>query len=145
MKKERENNLIEITSNNKLIAIIIYSNFKKDGIHFFTPDNLSQQLAYMSRPKDYQIVPHTHKEVPRHVTFTLETLLIRSGKVKVDLYNDENEYLESYQLQTGDVIFLASGGHGFTMLEDSEIIEVKQGPYAGINDKINIENPKKNN
>lgn len=119
----------------KEIAIIIRNSFKQDGISFFTPDEFSQQLAYMNRPKGYKIEPHVHNSVLREVHFTQEVLFIKSGKVRVDFYDDSKVYLESRILEAGDVVLLAFGGHGFEMLEPSEIIEVKQGPYAGEADK----------
>ncbi len=122
--------------NGKLLAIIIRAEYKNQGIHFFTPDDFSQQLAYMNRPKGYIIDPHVHNLVDRKVTLTQEVLLIRSGKVRVDFFDDEKNYLESRILMQGDVILLAAGGHGFEMLEASEMIEVKQGPYSGDQDKV---------
>jgi len=116
-------------------ALILRSGYKEDGIAFFTPDDFSQQLGYMNRPAGYVISPHVHNPVPREVQFTKEVLFIRSGKVRVDFYDDDQNYLESHILNQGDVILLAFGGHGFEMLEESEIIEVKQGPYAGEADK----------
>lgn len=128
-----------ITHNNTLLSIIIRHSFQKDGIEFFTPNDFSQQLAYMKRPKDYVIAPHVHNPVLREVQFTKEVLYLKSGKVRVDFYDDEQNYFESTVLEAGDVILLAFGGHGFTMLEESEIIEVKQGPYAGDVDKTRFE------
>lgn len=128
-----------INFNNVLQAIIIRHSFRKEGIEFFTPDDFSQQLAYMKRPKDYVIAPHVHNSVPREVQFTKEVLYLKSGKVRVDFYDDQQNYLESTILNAGDVILLAFGGHGFEMLEESEIIEVKQGPYAGDLDKTRFE------
>lgn len=128
-----------ISSGNKLLALIIQDSFNKDGIEFFTPGDFSQQLAYMKRPEGYYIPSHVHNFVPREVQFTQEVLFIRSGKVRVDFYDDEQIYLESRILNPGDVILLAHGGHGFVMLEESEIIEVKQGPYAGERDKTRFE------
>ncbi len=93
----------------------------------------------MNRPLGYVIAPHVHKPVPRQVQFTKEVLFIKTGKVRVDFYNEGQNYLESRVLNQGDVILLAFGGHGFEMLEPSEIIEVKQGPYAGDNDKTRFE------
>jgi mannose-6-phosphate isomerase-like protein (cupin superfamily) len=93
----------------------------------------------MNRPAGYRIEPHVHNAVTREVHFTQEVLLIRKGKVKVDFYTQDKVYLESRVLETGDVILLASGGHGFTMLEPTEMIEVKQGPYAGDEDKTRFE------
>lgn len=127
--------LEKITVEETTLAIILYRNFRADGINFFTPDSFSQQLAYMNRPAGYMIQPHVHNPVKREVHFTKEVLLIKSGKVRVDFYDDDQHYLASRILEQGDVILLAYGGHGFTMLESSEIIEIKQGPFAGDGDK----------
>jgi hypothetical protein len=121
------------------IGIIIRANFHSDGIEFFTPDMFSQQLGYMNRPAGYRIEPHVHNPVEREVLWTQEVLLIRSGRVRVDFYTDGKHYLESRILSGGDVILLAAGGHGFEMLEASEIIEVKQGPYSGDQDKTRFD------
>lgn len=127
--------LKEIIHNNKLLAIIISKNYSEPGIHFFTPDDFSQQLAFMKHPIGKFIQPHVHNPVPRQVHFTKETLFIRKGKVRVDFFTDEQIFIESYILETGDVILLSEGGHGFEILEETEMIEVKQGPYAGEMDK----------
>jgi hypothetical protein len=117
------------------LAIFISNKFKKDGISFFTPDDFSQQVGYMKREVGYEILPHVHNPVLREVTLTQEVLIIKSGKVRVDFYTQEKTYLFSKIIIEGDVILLAAGGHGFIMLEESEIIEVKQGPYCGELDK----------
>ena len=137
----------QITHDNVLLSIIIRSNFSKEGISFFTEDHFSQQLGYMNRPEGYVILPHRHNLVPRKVDLTQEVLFVKSGKVRVDFYDDTQVYLESRLLYPGDVILLAHGGHGFQMIEKSEIIEVKQGPYCGEEDKVrfqptNLENIK---
>lgn len=123
----------------KMLALILRANYRADGIQFFTPDDFSQQLGYMNRPKGYVIDPHVHNPVAREVQYTKEVLLIKSGKVRVDFYDDDQNYLESRITLPGDVILLAFGGHGFEMLEDSEIIEVKQGPYTGESDKTRFQ------
>jgi hypothetical protein len=129
----------KINHKDQLLAIIINSSFSKEGIEFFTPNEFSQQLGYMKRPEGYIIPPHVHNPVAREVVWTQEVLLIKSGKVRVDFYDDLKNYLFSTNLNAGDVILLASGGHGFVMLEESEIIEVKQGPYCGDQDKTRFE------
>jgi len=129
----------KIYHDNKLLAIIIRSSYRADGIEFFTEDNFSQQLGYMHRPTGYVIPPHRHNLVAREVVHTQEVLIIRSGKVRVDFYDDAQHYLESKVLLPGDVILLAAGGHGFEMLEPSEMIEVKQGPYVGEQDKVRFD------
>jgi len=124
-----------ISHEGNVLAIIIRASFSAEGIHFFTPQDFSQQLGYMNRPKGYKIPPHSHNEVKREVLLTNEVLFIKSGKVRVDFYQKNEKYLESELLLPGDVILLASESHGFEMLEPSEMIEVKQGPYAGEDDK----------
>ncbi len=128
-----------ITHAGRVLATLLRTSYHEHGIKFFTPDDFSQQLAYMNRPQGYVIAPHVHNAVLREVQFTKEVLFIKSGKVRVDFYDDEQNYLESRILYPGDVILLAFGGHGFDMLENSEIIEVKQGPYAGDADKTRFQ------
>lgn len=124
-----------ITLRGRMLAIILPRNFNKPGIHFFTPDEFSQQLAYMRHPAGRVIPPHLHNPIPRKVQYTQEVLFIRRGRLRVDFYDEKQAYLESRILEAGDVILLASGGHGFEALEEIEIIEVKQGPYTGEQDK----------
>jgi mannose-6-phosphate isomerase-like protein (cupin superfamily) len=124
-----------LESGGQLLAVIVSGRFREPGIHFFTPNDLSQQLAYMRHPAGKVIDPHVHNPVSRNVHYTQEVLLIKRGKLRVDFYDDAQTYLESRVLEEGDVILLATGGHGFEILEEVEMIEVKQGPYAGDQDK----------
>lgn len=124
-----------ITSDGILISIIVRAEFRERGISFFTPDDFSQQLAFMRHPAGREILPHVHNPAPREVQFTQEVLFIRKGRLRVDFYRSDLSYLESRILTTGDTILLATGGHGFEVLEEVEMIEVKQGPYAGEQDK----------
>ena len=124
-----------INYNNQILGIIIKSNYTKKGITFFTPDDFSQQLAYMNHPKGKTIEAHVHNIVKREVFYTKEVLFIKKGKIQVDFYTDDQKYFCSRVLESGDVILLAAGGHGFKILEDTEMFEVKQGPYTGENDK----------
>ncbi|MEQ8757527.1 MAG: hypothetical protein RID09_28920 [Coleofasciculus sp. G1-WW12-02] len=133
--KPRKKQLQEIVHNQEVFAIIITTEFNQPGIHFFTPDSFSQQLAYMRHPAGKTITPHIHNQVRREVFYTQEVLFIKQGKLRVDFYDDQQQYLESHILETGDVILLIKGGHGFEVLEEVEMIEVKQGPYVGNEDK----------
>ena len=127
---------IEIRDKENLLAIIIPSTYSNNGIHFFTPNDFSQQLAYMNHAVGKVIQPHVHNIIARQVNYTNEVLFIRKGKLRVDFYDDQQEYLESRILVAGDVILLTGGGHGFEVIEEVEMVEVKQGPYAGDKDKI---------
>ncbi|AFY91638.1 hypothetical protein [Chamaesiphon minutus] len=129
----------QIIDQNQLLAIIVSQKFDKPGVNFFTSGEMSQQLAYIHHPVGKIIKPHIHKPVVREVHFTQEVLFIKKGKLRVDLYDDRQQYIASRILETGDAILLARGGHGFEVIEEVEAIEVKQGPYVGDRDKVLFE------
>ena len=119
----------------KQIALIIKKSYSNDGIKFFTEDDSSQQVAFMKHEKDTIIKAHVHNKVKRTVYDTQEVLIIKKGKLRLDLYSQTKEYIESTIIEAGDIVFLSYGGHGLKCLENVEMIEVKQGPYLGVNDK----------
>lgn len=125
----------QVTHDGRVLAIIVRASYTCEGIEFFTPDDFSQQLAFMRHPAGKTIDPHVHNRVDRSLSLTQEVLFIRKGALRVDFFDDARTYLESRVLRAGDVILLAAGGHGFEALEELEMIEVKQGPYAGEGDK----------
>jgi hypothetical protein len=129
----------EIFDDYRMIAIIVYADYSGESTEFFTPDNFSQQLASIRRKKGEELQAHIHKPVPRNVKYTQETLFIKKGKIEIIFYDENQRYLDTRVLNTGDVVLLVSGGHAFKMLEDTQMIEVKQGPYAGENDKVHFE------
>ena len=130
---------INIEHNGQMLAMIIKDSYSKPGISFFTPDDLSQQLAYMKHPSGTKIEPHVHNPVRREVHYTQEVLIIKRGILRVDFYDDNKTYLKSHILEKGDVILLIEGGHGFEVIEEVEMVEVKQGPYAGDDDKTRFD------
>lgn len=121
------------------IALIVRSVYNEPGLHFFTPPNFSQQVAFMRHGAGKKIAPHIHNPVSRQVLYTQEILFIRKGRVKVRLYASDTKFVAERLLESGDLILLAGGGHSFEMLEETAMIEVKQGPYAGEDDKTRFE------
>ncbi len=124
-----------IMHNGQLLAIIIRRDYDSPGLSFFTPNEFSQQLAYMNHPQGHAIQPHVHKTVMREVYNTQEVLFVRKGKVKVTFYDEGQREVGARVIEAGDVLMLVRGGHGFEMLEPTQMFEVKQGPYAGAEDK----------
>lgn len=140
VSSEPETQLVErIEHQGEMLALIVRNEFSKPGISFFTPGALSQQLAYMRHPAGKIIGAHVHNPVPRTVAYTQETLFIKRGRLRVDFFDEDQAYLESRELKAGDVILLVKGGHGFEVLEELEMLEVKQGPYAGEEDKTRFD------
>lgn len=124
-----------VTNKQKTLAIIIRDNYNSEGIEFLTPNEYSQQLAYMHHPSGKKIDAHVHNEVHRSILNTQEVLVIKKGVLRVDFYDDVQVYLGSKRLFKGDIILLVSGGHGFTVEEEVIMVEIKQGPYSGSTDK----------
>lgn len=136
MAEEQNMGRVEtVKKKERLLAMIIRNNYECEGVDFITPNEYSQQVAYMHHPAGKVIDAHVHNLVHRNVVLTQEVLFIKNGRLRVDFYDDYEDYLESRVLGAGDIILLVSGGHGFTVLEEVEMIEVKQGPYAGEQDK----------
>jgi len=125
------------------LALVIRAGFGQPGINFVTDDESVHQLGVLRWPQGHLIDAHVHNPMTRTIDSTQEVLFIRSGRVRVDLYRNDRGYRSSLELGAGDVIFLASGGHGFEILEDAEIVEVKQGPYRGEGEKTRFR-PKDN-
>lgn len=130
--------------NGGTVAIIIYNDYQKEGIGFFTPGDFSQQVAFMSHKAGKVIGAHTHKIVKRDIHLTQETLFLKKGKLKINFYDSDNKYFDARTLTAGDVVLLAGGGHGFEVLEDIEMIEVKQGPYLNDDYKVRFKGIEEN-
>lgn len=122
-----------------LLAIIIGDNYESQGVRFVTSAEMSQQLAHISHPAGHKIPAHVHYNTPRMVSRTMETLIIKRGKIRVDFYTSDMNPVTSRVIGTGDAVILISGGHGFEILEPTQMIEVKQGPYNPENDKRRVQ------
>lgn len=133
------NSLVKIIYKNQLIAFIIKVNFRKKGSHFFTSHEFPQQLAYMHWPKGHIINSHLHPPVEKRIRATQEVILVKSGRLRIDFYNNRGSYIESRILDKGDLVFIACGGHGFEFLKKGEIIEIKQGPFSEDNPSVKFE------
>jgi hypothetical protein len=126
-----------ITYKKETLAIIIKSTYlKKKGINFFTNKKLTQQVAFMSHPKNYTISPHFHRKIERKISATTEVLIIINGILKINFYSKSKKYLFSKLAKKNEIIILLTGGHGFKIIKNCKFIEVKQGPYNIKKDKI---------
>ena len=121
----------------KLFALIVRKNFRKmKGINFFTEKKDTQQFGYIKHKKNHIIKPHQHKKRLTKIFITTEVIIILKGTLRIDFYNNKKKYLFSKKINANDIIMLVNGSHGFKVLKDVEMIEVKQGPYNVSQDKI---------
>lgn len=135
----------KVYNKKKLYALIVRNSYKKKkGVSFFTDKNATQQFGYMNHKKDYIILPHRHNKRQSKILLTTEVIIILKGILRVDFYNNKEKYLFSKKLYSNDLIMLSNGGHGFKVLKDIQMIEVKQGPYSLSMDKVKFEKVNEN-
>ena len=106
------------------------------GVNFFSSNDLPQQFGYIYQKKNYIIPPHTHRKRSTKVFITSEVLIILKGILRIDFYDLKQKYLFSKIIKKGQIIFLLHGSHGFKVIKDLQMIEVKQGPFKKNMDKI---------
>ena len=136
MKNSTQLSLVDhITWRDQYIATIIRAEYLPDKTTFVTPDDYYQQAGFVVYPKGGVISRHSHLPLQRHLIGTPETLLVRKGRVEVELYALDKSLLTTSTLQQGDIILLVAGGHCFRCLEDTVLLEIKQGPYTGLIEK----------
>lgn len=135
-------NLVEIiTHNAEEVAYILRADVTPDSTTFLTPGTLGQEMGLIVYGAGQFIQPHAHLPVTRQVNGTTECVIVRKGRCIVDFYDDARHLILSRELALGDVVLLLGGGHGFRMLEDTVLFEVKQGPYMGDRDKVRFDPP----
>ena len=130
------NGVEHIYWNKQPLAYIIRNDLHPTQTIFLTPLEFKQQVGLIVYPKGGEIIRHVHCDLVRHLVGTSEVLVIRQGYCEIDIYNDMYELVVTRELRTGDVVLMLSGGHGFRMLEDTVFLEIKQGPYLGMDEKI---------
>jgi hypothetical protein len=107
-----------------------------DQTTFLTPPDLKQQVGFVVYPVGGEVPRHVHRNLERHLVGTSEVLVVKKGRCLMDVYTQDQEFVDTRELRAGDITLLVSGGHGFRMLEDTVLLEVKQGPYTGIDEKV---------
>ena len=121
----------KIEWNGKIFALVLRGNYEPEGVNFITSRDNPLQLGILRHQQGSKIKPHTHKGLPKTISEVQEVLHIEYGKVEAEFYESAGKKIKTVVLNSGDTILLLSGGHGFNILDDSKIIEVKQGPYRG--------------
>jgi len=129
--------LKKITYKKKLFAIIVHEkHFFKSGVNFVTPNSAALQLGFINHKSNHYIKPHTHYYNLRQIKKTSEILLIKKGSLRVDFYQNNKKYLFSKVVTKNQILILMDGSHGFKVIKNCFIIEVKQGPFSQHLDKI---------
>jgi hypothetical protein len=117
------------------LAYVVRADAAASSTTFFTGDDAAFQSGFVVNPRGGSVVPHIHLPVVRTVVGTSELLIVRRGRCIVDIYGTDRVLIASRELTTGDLVISLGGGHGFRMLEDTILFEVKQGPYGGQEEK----------
>jgi hypothetical protein len=117
------------------LAYIIRRELTPAATTFLTPSDLPQQLGFVVYPAGGEIKAHLHRPLERTIRGTAEVLVVKKGRCEVDIYNLLKEPVATRELREGDILLLVSGGHGFRIMEDTVFLEIKQGPYTGLDEK----------
>ena len=126
----------KIHFNDAPLAYIIRGQLMPDRTTFLTPSDFNQQVGFVVYPAGGVIPRHVHRPLERHLVGTSEVLFVRQGRCEIDIYNDDRQLVATRELREGDILLMVSGGHGFRMLEPTVLLEVKQGPYTDVDEKI---------
>jgi quercetin dioxygenase-like cupin family protein len=124
-----------IRHHDKTLCIIVRGSPAPKATTFYTPNDFNLQVGNVVYPAGGEIPRHSHRQVERNVSGTSEVLVVQQGRMIVDLYTDDHKLVCSREVVRGDVLVLVAGGHGFRLIEDTVLLEVKQGPYSGIQEK----------
>jgi mannose-6-phosphate isomerase-like protein (cupin superfamily) len=131
-----ENQHVErICRNGSPLAFIIRAELLPDKTIFLTPPEFKQQVGFVVYAEGGEIARHVHRPLERHLVGTSEVLVVRKGRCKIDIYDNARELVATRELRTGDIMLMVAGGHGLRMLEDTVFLEIKQGPYTGLEEK----------
>ena len=112
------------------LAMIIRSSYVPHETAFLTDGDCSQQVGFVVHPAGHEIVRHVHKPRPRVISDFMEIIFVKRGKMITEIYNPDNKLISTREIETGDLLIMFSGGHCFRMLEDTILLEIKQGPEA---------------
>ena len=124
-----------ITSGGRPLAFIIRAELAPTATTFLTPPDFKQQVGFVVYPAGGVIARHVHLPLERELVGTSEVIVVRRGLCEIDVYDDARTLVATRELRTGDVMIMVGGGHGFRMIEDTILLEVKQGPYTGLVEK----------
>lgn len=124
-----------LASNGQVLAYIIRGDLTPASTTFLTPPEFKQQVGFVVYPAGGEIHRHDHRPLERKIVGTSEVLVVKQGRCEIDIYNDQRELVATRELGPGDIMLMVGGGHGFRMIEDTIFLEIKQGPYTGIDEK----------
>jgi mannose-6-phosphate isomerase-like protein (cupin superfamily) len=124
-----------ITQNDKPLAYIIRAEMAPEKTTFLTPSELNLQVGFVVYPAGGEVARHLHRPLGRHIVGTSEVLVVKEGRCQMDIYDDDRRLVATRELRKGDIMLMVGGGHGFRMMEDTVLLEVKQGPYTGLDEK----------
>jgi quercetin dioxygenase-like cupin family protein len=124
-----------VASEGRTLALVVRGGEEPEATEFVTPDTASLQVGFVVYPRGGSIAPHSHRPLERTIVGTGEVLVVRKGRCEVDVFDDDRRLIATEELRVGDVVVFFAGGHGFRMVEDTVLLEVKQGPYTGLAEK----------
>ena len=137
----------EVRQNGDIYALVVTPEDFRPGCRFFSAPEWPLQLGMLTSSQGHEISPHLHlKHEGRLVQSTQEFLLVVSGRMEIDFYDESARCFYTDTILPGEAVLQVKGGHGFRFPEVTRLIEIKQGPYLGKEkDKVAIPEMNANN
>ncbi|MCF7892147.1 MAG: radical SAM protein, partial [Candidatus Omnitrophica bacterium] len=130
--------LTKFIKDNRLLGILIKKDYKPEGFEVLTAMDEPFSITCFERKKDTKGNLHYHNSVQETNPFgdklRQEFVHVLKGKIKVFVYTKEWELIDTVVLNSGDSIYLTEA-HQVEFLEDTTLLEVKQGPYPSTRDE----------
>jgi hypothetical protein len=124
-----------ISDQDQVLCVLIDTSHLPECTTFLTPADFKQQVGFVVYPAGGEVSRHVHMPLERHLVGTSEVILVMKGHCLLDIYNDRHELITTRELDPGDLMLMVGGGHGFRMMDDTVLLEIKQGPYTGVEEK----------
>lgn len=125
-----------ITHNGKVLCLIVRSELRAKTV-FHTSNDINLQVGHIVYRAGGEVQRHRHPPITRTVVGHAEVVIVESGRAHFDVYSEEDgQLLCTREVGPRDIVVVMAGGHGYRMIEDTVLIEVKQGPFSGVPEKI---------
>jgi len=134
--------LRKISHNGKILAVYLRSRDWSNGLNFLGDEGDFVQVGLWDYHTGKKLGPHKHVQNIRNVEYTQEAVFVKQGSMRATVFSNAGKLIESVELFPGDLIVMYAGGHGYEILEDhTQVLEVKNGPYTGLDDRVHLDNP----
>ena len=126
-----------------LYSSIFDLNNINEGLDFLTNDDSFVQVGTWKYEKGKILDAHYHNTFERKSYITQEVVLVLEGTIICNLYTTDGEFIASEEIKQNQLIIQFLGVHEYEIMDNSKVLEIKNGPYFGPDKdrtRVNIRN-----